>query len=277
VARGIEARYLRPGGNRRVRRRRRARVALKVSLWIALWLAGAGLAAAGFAQGWKLMKEPDRFPVTRVAVRGGDEALDAEVRASIAGVLNKNMLTMDLHAIESRVLAHPWVKEASVWRQIPGTIQVLIEPRTVAALVEEDGEIRMLAADGADLGPLTPRYAGEDHVVITGAGSPDAREKGARLQRGLQALRRLESERPGFAASLSALDVSRSDRLEATMRDYWPPVYLNPLDPVLNVDRLDAVRERLDDGGVTPAYVDLRFKDRIAVLPAAGDEVSDGA
>lgn len=274
---GLEARYLRPGGNRRVRRRRHARVVLKLSIWSLLWLAGAALAAAGFVQGWRLMKQPDRFPVRLVAVQGGGEALNAEVRGSITGVLRKNMFTMDLHAIERRALAHPWVKEASVWRQIPGTIQVRITPRTVAALVEAGGEIRMLSAEGADLGPLTARYAGEDHTIITGVDSPDAREAAVRIRRGVQALRLLETEKPAFAASLSALNVSRADRFVATMRDYWPPVYLNPVNPALNVERLAAVRERLDDGGVAAAYVDLRFKDRIAVLPEASSEVSDGA
>lgn len=250
---------------------------LRAALWCALWLAGAAAAAGGFVHGWRLMLEPARFPVRRIAVRGGVESLNGEVAASLSGLMNRNMFTMDLHAIESQTLSHPWVREASVWRQIPGTIHVLIAPRTVAALVQEAGGIRMFSADAADLGPLTPRFADEDHTIITGVESGDAAERSARVVRGIRALRRLESAEPAFVSALSTLNVSRADRLEATLRDFWPPVYLNPADPALNVERLPSLRRQLAAGGVLAAYVDLRFRDRIAVLPENSSEVPSGA
>jgi hypothetical protein len=89
-----------------------------------------------------------------------------------------------------------------------------------------------------------------------------------RLNTGLRAMRALRSGSPSFVERISTVDVSRNDRLTVTLRDYGPPLYLDPDSPCRNIDHLEAVRTGLAREGLEAGYLDLRFKDRVAVMPA---------
>lgn len=262
-----EPRYLRPEGNRRLRRRRRTRAAVRFVSWAFVWLAGAGALAGAAAGGWSFLTRADRFPLSEVIVEGGPEAVKAEIAASLRPFHGRNLLDLDLRELEHHVRAHAWVRSASIHRRLPDALLVLVNPRSVEALVEVGGRIRMFGG-GQDLGPYEPRWGAEDQPVITGLGADTRVEVAGRLDRALDALSRLREEAPGFVEGLSTLDVSREDRLTVTLRDFAPAVYLNPADPVLNLHRLPAVRARVAAEGLDPLYLDLRFRDRIAVMPA---------
>lgn len=266
AGRGPEPRYLRPGGNRRVRRRRRVRVLLRAVFWCTLWLAGAALATFGFHEGWRLMRDPERFPLRRVVVEGGTHGVAAEVEEALRPLVGANLFTVDLDEAERIAGAHRWVRAARVHRRLPATLHVRLFMRSAAALVRYGDEIRLVAQDGWDLGTYEPRFATESHPVITGVAAAGPEETARRVARGLGAIRRIRSEAPDVAARLSAIDLSREDRIVGTFRDFWTPVLLSPEDPTLNLEHLPAVRNRLEAGAVEAEYIDLRFRDRVAVM-----------
>jgi len=272
-----EPRYLRPGGNREVRRRRQRRTALRATLWCAAWLAGAALAILGFRQAWLLLNDQGRFPLERVIVQGAGERIDREIEARLSPLLGRNVLTIDIAEVERAASVHPWVRSASVRRRLPSSILVLLEPRAVAVLALAGDGVHMVDGTGSDIGRLEPRDASENHPVVTGVMDPGGRASDVRLSAGIRAALALEENAPEFAAGISTLDLSRPDRLTATLRDFRPPVYLSPADPLRNIDRLAVVRARLESAGVEAEYLDLRFKDRIVVSPIRERESASGA
>jgi cell division septal protein FtsQ len=248
-----------------------------VAFWAAVWLAGAGVAAGSVIWGWRFLTGPERFPLDRVVVEGAPPEVTVEVASTLERLHGQNIFSLDLRALEHRVRAHPWVSAASVQRRLPDALLVFLSLRTVEALVEVGGEIRMVGADGQDLGRYEPRWAREDQPVITGVAGTTRQEVAGKLALGLSALEELRAASPEFVGSLSALDVSRRDRLTATLRDFIPPVYLSPDAPARNLDRLDTVRARLAEEVLEIRYVDLRFRDRIAVMPVLDGDWSGGA
>ncbi len=272
-----EPRYLRPGGNRKVRRRRRARALFRVVIWCVLWLAGAALAAFGFHEGWRLMKDPERFPLQRIVVEGGAHGVAGDVEEALRPFLGANLFTVDLDEVERLARGHRWVRAARVNRRLPASLHVQLVMRRVEALVQYGHEVRLVAGDGSDLGRYEPRFASEDHPVITGVAAASSEETAERLARGLDAIRRIRSEAPEVARELSSIDLSRGDRIVGSLRDLWAPVFLSPADPALNLEHLPAVRRRLEAGAVEVEYVDLRFRDRVAVMPSRRGGESSGA
>ena len=271
-----DPRYLRPGGNRRVRRRRMTRSLLRSLLWCGLWLVMFVAAAAGFTAGWRLLAGEGRFPLRRVVVQGGGEVLDREIEMALAPLLGRNVVSIDLARVERAVRDHPWVRSAAVGRRLPGSILVLIAPRRVEALVLSGHGVRMVDGTGADLGRYEERFSSENHPVITGTapGGPGGADE--RLMLGLEAVRRLREGAPEIAEALSTIDVSRRDRLAVTLRDFRPPIYLSPEEPLRNLDRLAVVREHLEAEGLEVDYIDLRFRGRAAVMPVREGEKRSG-
>lgn len=88
------------------------------------------------------------FPIRAVKVEGPLQHLSsAQVQEAVTGYLHESFFRVDLDGIRDALLALPWVANASVRRQWPDRIRlVLTERRPVAiwgerALVDEDGAV----------------------------------------------------------------------------------------------------------------------------------------
>jgi len=108
-----------------------ARIARTV-LGCALVVATSALVAWAARQ--YVMTSP-RFAVTDIEVVGGErrtpDAVSAESGISVGG----NVFALDLDAARAKILADPWIAEATLARRLPGTILVQITERKPAALV----------------------------------------------------------------------------------------------------------------------------------------------
>ena len=83
--------------------------------------------------------------------------------------------------------------------------------------------------------------------------------------------------RPAFARQVSQIDLSRDDGLELRLSNGEPPIRLNPNQYGLNLDNYLAIRNLIDSNYGRIQYVDLRWKDRISIMPAAGRSSKHGA
>ena len=69
---------------------------------------------------------------------------------------------------------------------------------------------------------------------------------------------------------VSELDLSREDRVTARTVEHGPRLLLDPLRIERNVLRYLALRSVIENRVGPTDYVDLRWRDRIAVMPAIG-------
>lgn len=92
------------------------------------------------------------------------------------------LLAIDLAALQARVEALPWVKEATVNRQLPGNMNIEVTERVPFALSQLDGHVTLIDNDGVT---ITDRGLGafEDYVLIVGKVSPQPLEQFKLLMR----------------------------------------------------------------------------------------------
>ena len=99
----------------------------------------------------------------------------------------------------------------------------------------------------------------------TDSSGRDERRRRSRVLEQLQQLQRTSGE---FATRISELDLSRTDRVGLRTSDGGPTILLDPdhvdqnIHPFLELR--DAIRHRVG----TASYIDLRWRDRISVMPA---------
>jgi cell division protein FtsQ len=96
-----------------------------------------------------MFTQSPHFTARQIQVEGA-RRLPARTVASIAGVhAGINVLSVNLSAARRRLLAHPWVAEAEVRRELPSGLQIRVREHTAAAVVDlgrkfllnEQGEI----------------------------------------------------------------------------------------------------------------------------------------
>jgi len=274
-----ELRYLRREGNRRVRMQRRKRTVLRVVMVTVLVLAGAVAvaAAAGFAGHWLWTEQ--RLPLSRIEVRGNEQVAGGEIEVMLAPWRGRNVMTLPLNEIEERIRDHPWIGSSGAvalrWK-LPGTLVVEITERRPAGLALMKGEIWLLDEAGMPIDRHGPRYARYDFPILkgidglAGGGSEDRTRLAEALADGVAVTKALAARGGGFFDEVSEIDVSEPGTAILRLDDekYDLRVWTN--DCLRNMDRYLALREEIHgDGSLEVAYVDLRWQDRIAVMPAA--------
>lgn len=149
--------------------------------------------------------------ITRVVVRGNARLSAGEVVALVDDLKGQHIFAADLAAWRGRVCTSPWVRDATVHRSLPSTIELAVVERRPIAIGRLGTELFLIDEEAVVIDEYGPQYAGLDLPVIDGLGSGPA-DEGAALdrQRMVLATRLLDAvgSRPALARRISQVDVS---------------------------------------------------------------------
>jgi cell division protein FtsQ len=110
------------------------------------------------------------FGITEIALAGQHEVSRADI-LNLAGITGRSsLLFLDAADARARLVANPWIAEATVLKLYPGRLRIEIKERKAFALWQQDGAVSLIADDGTVLEPYVPaRFAGLPLVVGRGA------------------------------------------------------------------------------------------------------------
>ena len=226
------------------------------------FLFGAAAAAAR-----QVLTTSESFSVARVEFVSGERTPAADFKGVASDALGKNLFTLSLERLQSKVLEHPWAREVVLYRVLPNRLRIVIKEPMPTALVER-GDTRIWVDDEGNLiepAAMDEIERGVDVPLLVGCSAGETQESRMRLgAAALDALRRSSFE---FYLRIASLDVSRDDRFTAHLKDYGGSLWLHCEDVMRNVAHLEAVWESLSKRHPAPAYVDLRWRDQIVVMP----------
>lgn len=150
------------------------------SIWFALIIAAglglavvianlAGVPALAKAQIARIAADAG-FEVRTVRVTGTDRLDEREVYARALAQRDRAMPLVEIEALRVELLELPWVKDARVSVQLPGTLAIDIVEREPHALLETDDGLTLIDGEGNALEPVSPQQTG-NMLRITGAGA----------------------------------------------------------------------------------------------------------
>jgi cell division protein FtsQ len=107
-----------------------------------------------------------RFALTAIDFVGNEQRTSEKLSAETGLSLGANIFIVDLDEARARLLADPWIAEATVTRRLPGALLVRVTERKAAAIVAL-GETYLATADGEPFKVIEPGDP-VDLPVITG-------------------------------------------------------------------------------------------------------------
>jgi cell division protein FtsQ len=116
----------------------------------------------------RYVKTSPRFAVTEIVTTGAKRRSPDELTATAGIAKGQNVFTVDLDRARTRLLADPWISDADLSRQLPGTLFVHVKEREAAGLVAASGgETYLVTRDGVVIKRLE---AGDpsDLQIVTG-------------------------------------------------------------------------------------------------------------
>ena len=266
-----EQRYLRRGANLRVRKVQRLRGVARTVLALAFHGSVAAAIVISLVQAVSYMTRTREFALRRFEIEGVARGSEGEILRRLEAYRGRNLLDLHLRSVEMDIEAEPWVLRASVRRALPDALEVRVIEREPRALAVIHGEMCLVDATGHVIG-RTGAGVADDLPVLTGLDELEGRELDEALARGVRALAELAGADASFVRDLSELDLTDEDRIVAHLAQGGPEILLDPARVERNLlaylELRDAIARRVDE----PEYVDLRWRDRIAVMPAASIE-----
>ena len=228
--------------------------------------------AFGMYRAVDLALSAEALTVTRITVRGTQRLSRCEVLALLEGLRGESMVTADLERWRQKLLSSPWVADAALRRELPGTLAVLVSERQPMAIGRIRDVLYLIDHQGTIIDEFGPNYAEFDLPIVDGLAS---RRPGTTLvddSRAALAARLLSElqRRPDLAARLSQIDVSDVHDAVVVLKDDTALVHIGDerfTERVQSyVDLVPALRERIPEID----YVDLRFDERVYVRPSRG-------
>jgi cell division protein FtsQ len=215
----------------------------------------------------------EALTVTRITVSGNSRISRGEVLALLEGIQGVNMVTTDLEQWRLKLLSSPWVADAALRRELPGTLAVAIAEREPIGIGRIANALYLIDQRGTIIDEFGPNYAQFDLPIIDGlaaAPQPDgALVDVARAALAGRLLMELNGH-PGLARRVSQIDVTDLRDAAVILKDDTALVrvgterFAQRIQSYLEL--APALRDRVPDID----YVDLRFDERVYVRPHVG-------
>ncbi len=221
---------------------------------------------------WWLHEHPPPlfdFSVSEIRVRGNAHVTTEEVLARLGLDAPVSVLELGLAQVAGRITTHPWIRNASIRRQIPLGLIITVEERQAVGLVVT-GKNYLVSADAVileeveeTLVPALPTVRPTWSVEYrAGEYLRDPRLLGGfqllELLRKAPRLRRMQVQEVTVEADGNYILQLTGDR--AFLR-------LGPAEPLPQLSRLDVALRHRGQGLESFAYVDLRFPGRVILKP----------
>jgi cell division protein FtsQ len=231
------------------------------------------LAVAAYAafRGVALVTAAPALQVTSMTVHGARQLPAREVLDRVRGLRGQNIVRADLERWRTELLKWAWIREASLRRVLPSTVEISIVEREPIGIGRIADRLFLVAADGTTLGPYTTRYADYDLPIIDGLHVGPSRTglliDEERADLAARVIRSVSRE-GDLAGRLSQVDVSDAEDAVVMLDDDPARVHLG------HEQFSERLRSYLELAPTLKArvtsidYVDLRYDARVFVRPA---------
>ena len=253
--------HIKPG-----RRRRYWRALLPLAKYLVLGV----VAALALYWATTAVAQARVLQINRIMVHGNQRLSEGEILGLLNGLRGDNLVSTDLEQWRTRLLASPWVREASLRRSLPATVDVVISEREPLGIGRVDGALYLIDERGMVIDEYGPEYAEFDLPIVDGLRrTVDVESEDEwRAQLASHILTELRTK-PDVARQVSQIDVSDPHNAAVMLNGDPAVVYVGEERFVQRIQSYlelsSTFRERVD--GID--YVDLRFDDRIYVRPDA--------
>ena len=259
-------RYLRAGQHEQVRRNRRKRSLRRRLQALAILFAVGMVASAVYVARDYLLGSP-RFSLRRATYGGLHHASAAELDKALARYRGRNLFRLDLARMERDLTACRWVRRATLKRVFPDRLFCAVEEREPAALALIAGRVWLVDADGTAIDRYGEETRDFSSPILTGLDERNEDHRRAQIGRGVALLGGLGGVYPRLITEISEIDLGADDRIDLHLNEGGPVVRLHPDRFDTNLNRYLTMRDYLRTHFGDGAYVDLRFRDRIAFQP----------
>jgi cell division protein FtsQ len=219
--------------------------------------------------GWYVQHVMTSGEVQKLHVIGVSRLSQGEVQGLLDGLVGRNIVRTSLEPWRQKLLASPWVREASLRRALPSTIEVRITERLPMAVARAGDLLLLIDEQGAVVDEFGPRYGRLDLPIVDGlvdtAAPPATPPDEARVALVSSVLVSLRDA--GLLGRVSQIDVRQPRNVVVMLSGDTAQLLVGHERFAERVQGYLDMQERLTRMVEQVESVDLRFDNRVYVRP----------
>lgn len=228
------------------------------------------LLAIGVYRGNEVVAHARVLQIDRLVVVGNERVPSATVLAAVDGLKGQNLVWTDLGEWRERLLQSPWVRDASLRRSLPSTVEISVSERIPTVLARMDSRLFLVDEQGIVIDRYGPQYAGFDLPIVDGLEiakpAPGARVDEARARLAARVVAALRNA-PEISKRVSQIDVSNPHNAQVTLSGDAAVLLLGEDQFQQRIESYLQLADTLRSSVPEIEYVDLRFGERVFVGP----------
>jgi cell division protein FtsQ len=189
------------------------------------------------------------FGARSVEVEGTRRLAPKQVMRIAGLAVGTNVMHLDTGRAEARLEDEPWIHDATVSTELPGTITITVRERVPALVLDAPDGRRLLAADGTDLGHAAASLTLPTVTAIEGSTLDEASLA--------QAGRAVAAMAPALRTRVDAVVVSLEDGLTLTIDGDVEVRFGGPDEAVAKAQALRAILDHADERGASLLSIDV--------------------
>ncbi len=197
----------------------------------------------------------------------GNRHLKNEELRSLTGVKKHDSLFgVSGKEIHQRLKKSPWIKEAIVRKELPGTIVIQVTEAVPVAILNLSGTPYLIDRNGTVLEQMKE----ESILFLPIIREIDPSAQSRTYEEAVKFMRFLQDK--GVSSYGSALEISGERPEDITLKIDNIPVKIGMGDFEKKLERLQFVKDEIQRRNMAVEYVDIRFADEVVVKPVKHEE-----
>lgn len=241
----------------------------RARVWTGLRIGTLAIGLVG--SGWYVqdaMTSGAAFAVADLKLISHSRLSVGEVEGLLDGLKGRNIVMTPLEPWRQRLLSSPWVREASLRRALPSTIEVRITERVPMAVARSGDALLLIDEQGTVIDEFGPRYRALDLPIVEGLMERDGKPAVADPAYVALVADTLGSLREArLLGSVSQVDVRNLRDVTVLLMNDAALLHLGRERFGERVQSYLDMRERLAQMVEQVESVDLRFENRVYVRP----------
>jgi cell division protein FtsQ len=218
----------------------------------------------------RLLERTSFLKIDTISIDGNRYLSNGEVLALVGELRGQNILLGDLEGYRNLILTSGWVKDATLRRLLPSTIEVVVKERRPIGIGRFFNRLYLIDELGNVLDEHGPVFSDLDLPIIDGLSTgtdQDIEVDLARARLAVRLIADLESK-PKLSERVSQINVDDSYNAVVLLSDDQTLIHLGAERFVQRLMSYIELAPALHARVANIDYVDLRFENRIYVRPA---------
>ena len=244
--------------------------------WLVFCSVLGSAAGAGAKVFWSWVMHSSRFAIKELVIRTGPRVSEQDVRMLANLAEGQNILSFRLRPAAEAIEIHPWVKRASVMRELPDRVVIEVRERDPVALMAL-GSLYYVDHDGEVFKKLLP---GEvmDYPVLTGVSLQEVVEDKAGvdplIQEALAIIGQARHSRSFGSSQISEIHLDRARGATVVRAEDGLRICFGKERIPDKWIRLERTLEEMGDDAAKVAELDLNYEGRATIRLRKGYRVA---